>query len=520
MPMVAKRCAQVAIVVGVAVEARRRVVQEVGVPVAHRTAMAAIVDAAAAAVHLEPLQRVGLVAPPMLVMLSVAAAAVRQHAAGSRRHDDGRSAAPRSRGPRSLPTYSGQLNSQRVAATMHPGYAGSRGNGVWKAAHRGGELGGRGILQRAIACELVSVDVPVPTKGEESGAGVGMSGAVERTAWERQPRRLATTSSAPSVIAAVPSRSTIAGHAVPAPDASAMLSIETTPSPTERRTQHWPWPSARTNAPCHTRNASPPGAPTGCLRKAAPVGRAPRCEDKERAATPTRHGDHVPRAVWRKSDDVMRAYGALLCVLCVPVRVQGRALDARAVVTPDVPPRSPIFPVTSFLSFSIHTTPSRGPSLLPLSVTHIALGTATASCLDLGGSIDLETVAILGLVAGPSPAVVRVAVASIEATRNRETRTIAFSILRLAAARGMHIHLNHSSSRTHGMCAPAGSFDSELRVPTVHHRGGFWASASSSIETSGNSDALAFLLLLFLRAFRDAGAGVHDSVAGIRTFRA
>ncbi len=46
-------------------------------------------------------------------------------------------------------------------------------------------------------------------------------------------------------------------------------------------TQHWPEPMARTNAPCHTRAATPPGSPTSVSHwKAFPEGRASTHEDE------------------------------------------------------------------------------------------------------------------------------------------------------------------------------------------------------------------------------------------------
>ncbi len=354
--------------------------------------------------------------------------------------------------------------------------------------------------------------VGVVKRGCMAGTGVDDSSTTVPTRL-----RMGTTSRAPS-------RATIARPASRLLAALAMRAIAIRGGANhDNTTQHWPRRGAWTNAPCHTRTTSPPGRPTNKNWTAAPVGRVPEHDDENGIA--------------RASETVVGVLCAVAggCVHDVHERgVRCGDVVVASALRSAVPTGSPLIPVllspapastipflrTPSLSFSIHASPSPGPSFLLLSVNNITLGTATASSLDLGGSIVSETVAILCLVAGSSPAVVHVAVASIEATRNRVTRTIAFLFLRLTAARGVHIHLNHSSSRTDGMCARAGSFASELGVPTVHHRGGVWASASSNIDTSGNPDALASLLLVLLRAFRDAGAGVHGSVAGSRTFRA
>ncbi len=123
------------------------------------------------------------------------------------------------------------------------------------------------------------------------GHGVATRAAVE---WVGQVGRIgiralsnATASMTGSLLAqrgAAPSHTTIAP---PAPRQLGIATLRTIMHEglNSDETQHWPEPQARTNAPCHTRTATPPGSPTSvCHWKALPEGRASEHEDENGAA--------------------------------------------------------------------------------------------------------------------------------------------------------------------------------------------------------------------------------------------
>ncbi len=75
---------------------------------------------------------------------------------------------------------------------------------------------------------------------------------------------------------AAPSLPTIAS-------AGAMCAIAHSAKLDKDHTRHRPRPVARTGAPCCTRNAAPPGRPTGFRRKTVPAGRAHGLDDEDGA---------------------------------------------------------------------------------------------------------------------------------------------------------------------------------------------------------------------------------------------
>ncbi len=132
-----------------------------------------------------------------------------------------------------------------------------------------------------------------------------------------------------------PSRPTMAPPARPRPGGASMPPIARARR-THERTQHWPEHGARTNAPCHTPPAAPPGLATRRHRKPAPVGSYAEHEDENRNAN-RGHG-----AAWHV--DVARVTGVTRAVV-VRVRVTVCGDHERARALTDVPtpgPRSPV----------------------------------------------------------------------------------------------------------------------------------------------------------------------------------
>ncbi len=80
-----------------------------------------------------------------------------------------------------------------------------------------------------------------------------------------------------------PSRPTMAPPARLSPGGASMPAIAQA-GRTDEHTQHWPERGARTNAPCHTPHAAPPGLATRRHRKPAPVGPYAEHEDENRSA--------------------------------------------------------------------------------------------------------------------------------------------------------------------------------------------------------------------------------------------
>ncbi len=300
-----------------------------------------------------------------------------------------------------------------------------------------------------------------------------------------------------------PSRSTIAGLAAPSAAAGAMFAIDRAVGTMDRRTQHWPRPSAGTNAPWHTRNASPPGRPPEKSRMAHPVGRAHGHRDDDRAAAPTLGVVRAPSVVLGGGDgrerEVARVGGC--------AHVSDRFLTMRACATPAAPSCSPS-PFSSFPPAPSAVVPSSAPPRVHQLCR--ATDAANASFDDLAGKSTLETVAVLHLpyadddacgpsaafrptpIAGRITAVVGVTVLSSKATRHVETLAIASSRFVPSTVREVHVRSNLDGSSDRRTWTSARLLLVEVHAP----------------------------ILLLLRAIRDAGAGVHVNDVGSRAFHA
>ncbi len=188
---------------------------------------------------------------------------------------------------------------------------------------------------------------------------MGSAGAGQDGRRAVQARAVEVTSADPSTVSTVrfavasgspaPSRPTMAPPARPRPGGASMPPIARARR-THERTQHWPEHGARTNAPCHTPSAAPPGLATRRHRKPAPVGSYAEHEDENRNA----NRDHG--AAWHV--DVACVTSATW-VAVVRVRVTACSDHERARALTGVPSPGPRTPVPRL-------TASRPPFILAI----------------------------------------------------------------------------------------------------------------------------------------------------------
>ncbi len=359
------------------------------------------------------------------------------------------------------------------------------------------------------------IKVHVRASGAVGGVGaeegVGAAGDDTADVGMRSSATMLTSPTRLVACCATPSRATIAGHAIPLAAAGAMFAIDRAAGTMDKHTQHRPWQLARTGAPWHTLNATPPGRPPERTRTAPPVGRARGHRDDDCATAPTLSGVRAPSVVPR------RGGGRETVVVQVGVRalVGGDLLDLRACIASSAP-RHFHSPLSSFFLPSAPVLFFILSALLPAVPLRLVTDTANASLHNLvGKSAQLETVAVLtSLVltlpyadngaydpsvfhnlistAGPIAAVVGVTFASNTATRHVETLTIAAPRLVPSTFREVHVRCNLDGSSARRTWTSAGLLLAEVQAP----------------------------MFLLLRAFRDVGAGVHVGVTGSRAFGA
>ncbi len=276
--------------------------------------------------------------------------------------------------------------------------------------------------------------------GRADVGAVGVTGGSTQGVGSDDPATVSMARSWLPACPAAPSRSTIAPPAVPtAASLGAMCAIALTNSLNDEHTQHRPRQTARTGAPWHTRNASPPGQTTGRSRKTIPAGRAPRHED-ENGAAPTMLRGHQVRMVMFDGSTARCMSG---------VNVMGRvragegALKIESCKRPSSPRPAHHLPLPSIeSSLPIRSRPSADRPIVD------GVAAASASDINLDGNNVHETLVREALipplqpyanigaysrsadgasdhVAGTPCAVVRVASVDLEGSKTRVTPTIA-----------------------------------------------------------------------------------------------
>ncbi len=189
---------------------------------------------------------------------------------------------------------------------------------------------------------------------------------------------------------ATPSRTTIAPPAWLHPGCATMPAIAQARR-THEPTQHWPEQTARTNAPCHTPPAAPPGLATRPHRKPAPVGPYPEHEDENGDANCAR-GEAWNCGVRTATcatplNKVVKWVGVMARSACwralIDMVTPSPSPPPALVTAPPSPPTLPICHPAS--AFFLARSPPRSPPFLP---TRVAVVYVTA---EPGASMESVT---------------------------------------------------------------------------------------------------------------------------------
>ncbi len=205
-----------------------------------------------------------------------------------------------------------------------------------------------------------------------AGAGQSKHGAVSAgitVAVSACPSTVSTVrfAVAAGLAAAAPSRATMAPPAWPRPGGTSMPAIARA-GRTHEHTQHWPEHNARTNAPCHTPVAAPPGLATRPHRKPAPVGPYSEHEDENRDANCARgaarnDGVLVVVHVTRRNVETVRVVASGECERALVNVASPAPLPHSALAS--IPPSTPSFPLLRPITATllhVAATPGSPPS--------------------------------------------------------------------------------------------------------------------------------------------------------------